>query len=85
MGTSNTNLLKRVSWSRLTGGVLKEYIIMSENTKNEEILQARMHNIEMDLEMVENSQKRLENNRAQLILKLIETRETLLSLKEQDE
>ena len=65
--------------------MLKEYIIMSENTKNEEILQARMHNIEMDLEMVENSQKRLENNRAQLILKLIETRETLLSLKEQDE
>jgi hypothetical protein len=44
-----------------------------------------MRNIEMDLEMVENSQKRLENNRAQLILKLIDTRETLLSLKEQDE
>jgi hypothetical protein len=65
--------------------VLKEYIIMSDNTKNEEILQARMRNIEMDLEMVENSQKRLENNRAQLILKLIDTRETLLSLKEQDE
>lgn len=71
--------------SRLTIGVLKEYIIMSDNTKNEEILQARMRNIEMDLEMVENSQKRLENNRAQLILKLIDTRETLLSLKEQDE
>jgi hypothetical protein len=79
------NLLKRVSWSRLTGGVLIKYIIMSDNTKEEEILQARMRNIEMDLEMVENSQKRLENNRAQLILKLIDTRETLLSLKEQDE
>jgi hypothetical protein len=74
-----------VSWSRLTGGVLIKYIIMSDNTKEEEILQARMRNIEMDLEMVENSQKRLENNRAQLILKLIDTRETLLSLKEQDE
>jgi predicted nucleic acid-binding Zn-ribbon protein len=58
---------------------------MSDNTKNEEILEARMRNIEMDLKMVENNQERLENNRAQLVLKLIETRETLLSLQEQDE
>jgi hypothetical protein len=58
---------------------------MSDNTKNEEILEARMRNIEMDLKMVENNQERLEHNRAQLVLKLIETRETLLSLQEQDE
>jgi hypothetical protein len=74
-----------VSWSRLTGGVLIKYIIMSENTKKEEILEARMRNIEMDLKMVENNKQRLNENRAQLILKLVETRETLLSLKEQDE
>jgi hypothetical protein len=58
---------------------------MSENTKKEEILEARMRNIEMDLKMVENNKQRLNENRAQLILKLVETRETLLSLKEQDE
>jgi hypothetical protein len=39
----------------------------------------------MDLEVIENNQKRLEDNRAQLILKLVSTRETLMSLKEQDE
>jgi hypothetical protein len=58
---------------------------MSDNTKHEEILEARMRNIEMDLKMVENNQERLENNKAILILKLIETREKLLSLTEQDE
>ena len=58
---------------------------MSDKAKNEEILEARMRNIEMDLKMVENNQERLEHNRAQLVLKLIETRETLLSLQEQDE
>ena len=57
---------------------------MSE-TKNEEILEARMRNIEMDLQMVENSQERLAENKARLILMLVETRESLLSLKEQDE
>jgi hypothetical protein len=57
---------------------------MSE-TKNEEILEARMRNIEMDLQMVENNQERLAENKARLILMLVETRESLLSLKEQDE
>jgi hypothetical protein len=57
---------------------------MSEK-KNEEILETRMRNIEMDLKMVENNQERLRENRASLILMLVETRESLLSLKEQDE
>ena len=57
---------------------------MSEQ-KNEEILETRMRNIEMDLKMVENNQERLRENRASLILMLVETRENLLSLKEQDE
>ena len=57
---------------------------MSE-TKNEEILEARMRNIKMDLQMVENNQERLAENKARLILMLVETRERLLSLKEQDE
>lgn len=39
----------------------------------------------MDLKMIENSQERLERDRAILIVKLIETRETLLALSEQDE
>lgn len=64
--------------------MLKEYKIMSEK-KNEEILETRMRNIEMDLKMVENNQERLRENRASLILMLVETRESLLSLKEQDE
>jgi len=48
-------------------------------------LQARQQNIEMDLKMIERNQKRLEQDRARLIIKLIETRETLLALSEQDE
>jgi hypothetical protein len=44
-----------------------------------------MQNIKMDLAVVENNQDRLEEDRAQLILKLISTRETLMSLTEQDE
>ena len=48
-------------------------------------MQARQQNIEMDLKMIENSQERLERDRAILIVKLIETRETLLALSEQDE
>ena len=61
------------------------YIIMNNNLNNEEILQARQQNIEMDLKMIERNQKRLEQDRARLIIKLIETRETLLALSEQDE
>ena len=48
-------------------------------------MQARQQNIEMDLKMIESNQERLEKDRARLIIKLIETRETLLALSEQDE
>lgn len=58
---------------------------MSRQVPQKEILETRMQNIKMDLEVIENNQKRLEDNRAQLILKLVSTRETLMSLKEQDE
>lgn len=58
---------------------------MNNNLSNEEILQARQQNIEMDLKMIESNQERLEKDRARLIIKLIETRETLLALSEQDE
>jgi|13_taG_2_1085334.scaffolds.fasta_scaffold07864_4 hypothetical protein len=58
---------------------------MSKETSREEILRTRMQNIKMDLAVVENNQDRLEEDRAQLILKLISTRETLMSLTEQDE
>jgi hypothetical protein len=58
---------------------------MSSDLNKEEILQARQQNIEMDLKMIENNQQRLEQDRARLIIKLIETRETLLALSEQDE
>lgn len=58
---------------------------MSGELDKEAVLQTRLRNLEMDLEMLENNQKRLEEGRAQIILKLISTRETLLSLQEQDE
>ena len=58
---------------------------MSRELTHKDVLQTRLQNIKMDLEVIENNQKRLEDNRAQLILKLVSTRETLMSLKEQDE
>lgn len=58
---------------------------MSKDLSNEEILNTRMQNIKMDLAVIENNQDRLEKDRAKLILKLISTRETLMSLTEQDE
>lgn len=58
---------------------------MSNDLSNEEILNTRMQNIKMDLAVLENNQDRLEKARAELILKLISTRETLMSLAEQDE
>lgn len=58
---------------------------MSNDLDKEEILKARMQNIKMDLEMVDSQEQRLAQNRARLIMKLVATRESLLSLKEQDE
>lgn len=58
---------------------------MSKDLNKEEILKTRQQNIKMDLAVIENRFKKLEEDRARLVFKLIETRETLLGLTEQDE
>ena len=58
---------------------------MSEDLSKEEILKTRQQNIKMDLAVIENRFKKLEEDKAKLIIKLIETRETLLGITEQDE
>jgi uncharacterized membrane-anchored protein YhcB (DUF1043 family) len=73
-----------VSWSRLIIGVIIKYQIVSE-IKKEEILKTRLSNLQMDMEMLENQKERINEQRAELVLKLVATRESLLSLKEQDE
>lgn len=62
-------------------------VIMDNEQDNslEAVLASRLQNIEMDLQVLENSQKRLEENRAQLVLKLVHTRESLMAITEQDE
>jgi hypothetical protein len=56
-----------------------------KDLKKEEILRTRMQNIKMDMSVLESQKERLNEQRAQLVLKLVATREALLSLKEQDE
>jgi hypothetical protein len=51
----------------------------------EAVLESRKQNIQMDLQVLENSQKRLEDEKARLLLKLMHTRESLLAIAEQDE
>lgn len=51
----------------------------------EAVLESRKQNIQMDLQVLENSQKRLEDEKARLLLKLMHTRESLLAITEQDE
>jgi len=58
---------------------------MREVVKQEEVAKVRLNNLKNDLEMVEAKQKRLDEDKARLIMKLVSTRETLLALKEQDE
>ena len=58
---------------------------MSKHSSKEEILKTRQQNIKMDLAVIENRFKKLEEDKARLVVKLIETRETLLGLTEQDE
>jgi len=64
--------------------VLIKYQIVSD-IKKEEILKTRLSNLQMDMEMLENQKERINEQRAKLVLKLVATRESLLSLKEQDE
>lgn len=58
---------------------------MSKDLSKEEILKTRQQNIKMDLAVIENRFKKLEEDKARLLVKLIETRETLLGVTEQDE
>jgi len=58
---------------------------MSKNLDYEEILKARQVNVEMDLRVLENQQKRLDQEKAKLVLKLVATREALIAASEQDE
>ena len=58
---------------------------MREIVKQEEVAKVRLNNLKNDLEMVEVKQKRLDEEQARLIMKLVATRETLLALREQDE
>jgi hypothetical protein len=63
-------------------------VIMSRNIEDnsqEAVLESRLQNIKMDLEVLENSQKRLEEDRARLVLKLMHTRESLMAINDQDE
>ncbi len=56
-----------------------------EDNSQEAVLESRLQNIKMDLEVLENSQKRLEEDRARLVLKLMHTRESLMAINDQDE
>ena len=57
----------------------------AEKVSTEEILKVRVQHIKQDLELLESKEKRLREERADLILRLVAQREQLLSLKEQDE
>jgi hypothetical protein len=57
----------------------------AEKVSTEEILKVRVQHIKQDLELLESKEKRLREERADLVLRLVAQREQLLSLKEQDE
>lgn len=68
------------------GKILDGNNMSGENDNSQEaVLASRLQNIQMDLQVLENSQKRLEQDRAQLVLKLMHTRESLMAITEQDE
>lgn len=58
---------------------------MSKDLNYEEILRVRQSNVEMDLKVLENQQLRLDQEKAELVLKLVATREALIAASEQDE
>ena len=59
---------------------------MSNNRQTqEEIIKVRKQHAEQDLALIENSQQRLEQDKARLIMKLVALREELLGIQEQDE
>jgi len=58
---------------------------MSKDLNYEETLRVRQSNVEMDLKVLENQQLRLDQEKAELVLKLVATREALIAASEQDE
>jgi len=58
---------------------------MSKDLNYEENLRVRQSNVEMDLKVLENQQLRLDQEKAELVLKLVATREALIAASEQDE
>lgn len=52
---------------------------------NQEVAQTRLQFLEQDQLILDNKKKRLEEEEAELILKLIATREQILASEEQDE
>jgi hypothetical protein len=57
----------------------------AEKISTEEILKVRVQHIKQDLDLLDSKEKRLREERADLILRLVAQREQLLSLREQDE
>ena len=57
----------------------------NDRQTQEEIIKVRKQYAEQDLALIENSQQRLEKDKAQLIMKLVALREELLGIQEQDE
>jgi hypothetical protein len=57
----------------------------SDKQTKEDIIKVRAQYAEQDLAIIENSQKRLEGDKARLIMKLVSLREELLGIQEQDE
>lgn len=57
----------------------------AELKKEKELAETRMHILKQDLAVLESKKERLEQEEANLILKLVETRERILANTEQDE
>lgn len=53
--------------------------------ENKEVVKMRLHNLEQDQIVLENKKKRLAEEEAELVLKLVATREQILAAEEQDE
>jgi predicted nucleic acid-binding Zn-ribbon protein len=53
--------------------------------QEKEVVEMRLHNLEQDLAVLESKKERLAQEEAELVLKLVATREQILSAQEQDE
>lgn len=57
----------------------------SRQTQNEQVIKVRMQHTQQDIDMIKAKELRLQQDRKELLLKLIAQREQLLALQEQDE